>query len=108
MKAIFLGTLGAVIIIGTVMVLFFANGYDYELKPTAQRYPSVNGYTASPECVARQREKQQLQEPLKRQAEPLAAQLIHGDLPLENGQAIYDQYAAILAQISDLENKYAC
>lgn len=91
---------------------FFTAGYAETLDPSynyIEGKPVVDG---SPQQITQCTEKQQtakrLIEPLFQRANSIGTYLGTGQLPINNGQALYNQYMNLENQIWSIQNKYAC
>lgn len=94
-------------LIMSVGIYYFLNhGYDYTLPENDTLSKST--YGASAECSQKQAAKTALEAPILAEMQPLAASLIHDPLPKQDGEEVYDKYAALREQVNQLETKYAC
>jgi hypothetical protein len=94
-----------VLLIGAT-VYFLDHGYTY--NTTAYDLPRAIPYNGSPECDALQKQKETIEAPIQQQMEPIANELIHGSLPNQRGQELYDKYDALRSQIQEIEKQYSC
>lgn len=85
---------------------FLNHGYDY--GPKIPDHFRTTSYEYSAHCAELKRQGDVLKEPIEKEMEPLAQKLIHGDLPLEDGQAIYDKYASLRDQADAISQQYTC
>lgn len=99
---------GAVVIVALIsLVMVFLNtGYTDNIEYD-KNYIGTNDVSAqappSHTCVLDQEDVTSQEQPLQAQAQAIASTLIHAQLPLYGGQALYNQYTSIEQKISQLQ-----